>query len=126
MSKAFTMNLLKYVPAAVLLAFTLQAHAHTHLKAAVPANGSTVAEAPKDLVLTFSGPVRLTALTISKPDGSDEQKISALPADNAASITVPAPKLVAGQYLVNWRIVGADGHVMSGKFSFTVGSGKTG
>jgi len=118
-------NVLKWFVAPLLLAFALQAQAHTHLKEAVPANGSTVTQAPSNLVLTFSGPVRLTALSIAKPDGSDEKKIAPLPEASSASITVPAPKLVAGQYLVNWRIVGADGHVMSGKFSFTVAAAKT-
>jgi copper resistance protein C len=119
------MNALKWLVAPVLMAFALQAHAHTHLKSAVPAKDSTVAEAPSNIVLTFSGPARLTALTVTRQDGSDEKKISPLPAEPAATLTVPAPKLTAGQYLVNWRVVGADGHAMSGKFSFTVAPGKS-
>jgi methionine-rich copper-binding protein CopC len=119
------MNVLKWLAAPILVAFALQAQAHTHLKTAVPAKGSTVAEAPPNLVLTFSGPVRLTALTVTRQDGSDEKKIAPLPEEPTASITVPAPKLGAGQYLVNWRIVGKDGHVQSGKFGFTVAPGKS-
>jgi methionine-rich copper-binding protein CopC len=119
------MNALKWLAAPILMAFALQAQAHTHLKAAVPAKDSTVTEAPSNLVLTFSGPVKLTALTVARQDGSDEKKISPLPEGSSASITVPAPKLGAGQYLVNWRVVGADGHVMSGKYSFTVAAGKS-
>jgi methionine-rich copper-binding protein CopC len=119
------MKALRWFVAPLLIAFTLQAQAHTHLKAAVPANGSTVAQAPEKFVLTFSGPARLTALTISRPDGSDEKKIAPLPEESAASLTVTAPKLSAGEYLVNWRILGADGHAMSGKLTFTVGAPKT-
>ena len=50
---------------AALLAAALSgpAFAHTHLKAAVPADGSTVKAAPATFALTFSEPARLTALT---------------------------------------------------------------
>lgn len=114
------MKSLRYLAAAAVLAFASTAFAHTHLKEAVPANGSTVSQAPEMLVLSFSGAARLTALTITKEDGSDEKKISPLPEAPAARISVPAPKLAPGKYVVNWRVMGADNHPMSGKFTFTV------
>jgi methionine-rich copper-binding protein CopC len=97
---------------AVLGLLTAAAQAHTHLKAAVPAEGSTVKTSPDNITLTFTGAARLTALTI--------QKDTPLPAEAAAQLTVPTPKLAPGPYTVTWRIVSADNHVMSGKLHFTV------
>ena len=106
---------------AALLAAALSgpAFAHTHLKAAVPADGSTVKAAPATFALTFSEPARLTALTMQK-DGGAEQKITGLPAAAGTEATIAAPKLGNGRYTLNYRVVSADGHVMSGKISFTV------
>ena len=106
----------------VLVAASLAspALAHTHLDSTVPADGSTVAAAPAEFVLNFSGPTRLTALTIQR-DGGAEQKIAALPAAAAAAVRVAAPKLENGRHTLSYRVVGADGHVMNGKVTFTVG-----
>src|SRR5262249_49527913 len=97
------------------------AQAHTHLKAAVPADGSTVQASPEHIVLTFSEPARLTALTLQR-EGEKEQKLAPLPSVAAAQVTVPVPNLSAGRYVVTWRIVGADSHIMSGTLHFTVGA----
>jgi methionine-rich copper-binding protein CopC len=109
----------KWFTAAVLVVAAASAQAHTHLKEAVPAKDSTVKSSPENIMLTFSGPARVTVLTIQK-EGEKEQKLSPLPAEAAAHVRVPAPKLSPGKYTVNWRVVGADSHPMSGKFSFTI------
>lgn len=105
------------------LALAAVAQAHTHLKESVPANGSKVSAAPANIMLTFNEPTRVTALTIQK-EGDKEQKLEPLPAEAAAHVMVPAPKLAAGKYTVNWRAVGKDSHVMTGKIVFTVGEAK--
>lgn len=94
------------------------AHAHTHLKSSVPAEGSVVNAAPANIVLKFSEATRVTALTLQKEGGS-EQKL-AVPAAATAEVSVPAAKLEPGKYVVNYRVVGSDNHVMSGKVQFTV------
>lgn len=106
------------------LACSSVASAHTHLENSSPADGSTVASAPTQFVLTFGEAATLTALTIQK-DGGVEQKITTLPKQAAANLAVQAPRLDNGHYVLKWRVVGKDGHVMSGKFGFTVG-GKPG
>lgn len=96
------------------------AFAHTHLKSVVPVDGSTVQSAPTEFVLAFTEPSRIAALSVQK-EGAAEQKITALPATAVAEARVAAPKLEQGRYTLNYRVVGADGHVTSGKVSFTVG-----
>ena len=61
---------------------------------------------------------RATALTLQQ--GAATTKNLTLPAKAAKDLSVPVSGLTAGDYTVNWRVVGEDGHVMSGKFSFTV------
>lgn len=95
--------------------------AHTELKASVPANAATVEQAPENLELTFSAPVRLTALSIQK-DGGQKQSIGPLPAENTATFAVALPAEIGdGHYVVSWRALSEDTHVMSGEFMFAVG-----
>ncbi len=103
----------------VLLALASVAQAHTHLKEAMPADGSTVKAAPEQIMLTFSEAARVTALTIQK-DGGEEQKLAPLPTAASAHVMVPAPKLAPGKYTVSYRVVSDDNHVMSGKLHFTI------
>lgn len=100
--------------------FAGPAFAHTHLKFAVPADGSTVESAPSEFVLAFTEPSRITALSIQK-EGAAEQKIASLPAGAVAEAKIAAPKLENGRYVLSYRVVGADGHVTSGKVNFTIG-----
>ena len=110
----------QWTMAALIALFAANAHAHTHLKDSVPAEGSTVAVSPPNIVLKFSEPTRLTALAVKKSDGS-EQKLAPLPTSPAPEVTVRAPEQLApGKYSLVWRAVAADGHIMSGELHFTI------
>lgn len=94
------------------------AFAHTHLTRSLPADRSRVS-APQRFELHFSGMTKLTALTLLQ--GTQVPiRLVPLPEKPASDFVVPAPKLAPGNYVVEWRAVGDDGHVMSGKFSFVV------
>jgi methionine-rich copper-binding protein CopC len=100
------------------MAVSAVAGAHTQLQTSVPTDKSRV-QAPAVIELRFSEPALLTALTLQK--GKDAATtIKDLPAKASAHFAVPVPKLAAGDYVVNWRAASDDGHVMSGKFAFTV------
>jgi len=104
--------------ASALLALTSVAQAHTHLKEATPADKSVVNTAPTNVVLKFSAAAKVTALTLHK-DGAADQKLTASPDTAAAEVTAALPKLSPGSYSVDYRVVSADGHIMTGKLSFT-------
>jgi|SRR5581483_1333925 len=93
--------------------------AHAHLKKAVPADGGVVSSAPANVVLSFSEPARLTACWIQKGEGS-KQKIDGLPTTPGADISVPLPKLEPGIYVLSWKAVGDDMHIVPGQIHFTV------
>ncbi len=109
----------KWLVGAGVLALAAAAQAHTHLKQSAPAEGSVVTAAPTNIVLTFSESARVTALTVQK-EGEAAQKLAPLPSTPAEQVTVPAPKLAPGKYVVNWRVVSDDNHIMSGKLHFTI------
>jgi len=100
-----------------LVATTVLAHAQ--LKKAVPADGGVLGATPGNVVLTFSEPARLTACWLQKGDGP-KQKVTGLATAPAQEISVPVPQLEAGSYVLSWRVVGDDGHVLPGQIHFTV------
>ncbi|HEV3182602.1 MAG TPA: copper resistance CopC family protein [Steroidobacteraceae bacterium] len=112
------MTVTKWFTGSALFLLVATAHAHAHLTAAVPAEGSA-GKAPEHVVLTFSEAARITAMTLQR-EGEEARKLSPLPTEMAARITVPLPKLLPGKYTLSWRVVGDDGHVVPGALHFTV------
>jgi methionine-rich copper-binding protein CopC len=105
-----------------LAATTMQAAlAHTELAETVPADRAVVQAAPDHVQLRFSEPVRLTALSVQK-DGQPKRSLGPLPAETAERLTIALPALDDGHYVVTWRALSEDTHVMSGEFMFAVGS----
>ena len=93
------------------------AHAHTQLSASSPEDGATIA-APEKISLTFSEAVRLTAVSIVK--GEEDRALEIEVTAPATEFTLAAPALEPGTYIVRWRALSADTHVMSGEFTFTI------
>ena len=93
--------------------------AHNRLRSSDPGDGSTVARTPAAVVLTLDQPpvAMGTRVVVTGPGGG--------------SVSRGAPELVdqtvrqplaggapAGRYTVEWRVTSADGHPISGRFSF--------
>ena len=95
------------------------AHAHAHLVASTPTEGSVLATPPTALTLTFSEAARVTALSVQR-EQEPKIPIHELPTVTAVTVTIGLPALSAGAYTVSWRVVAADGHVMSSQLHFTV------
>jgi methionine-rich copper-binding protein CopC len=102
----------------LVLLWSTGALAHAHLTDSSPVDGSQMLEGPAALVLTFSEAVQLTALSIQRTGGTP-QKL-ALPEQVAARISVALPRLPGGAYVVRWRTLGSDGHVVPGQLRFTI------
>jgi methionine-rich copper-binding protein CopC len=108
------------VYSALLSLVAASAFAHSELTASMPADNATVETAPNELMLHFSEPVRLTALTVTKA-GEAQKNLSPLPTRSLKDFSVASPGLASGQYTVRWRALSADAHVMTGQFAFAVG-----
>lgn len=106
--------------AAAMLALTGIAQAHTHLESAMPADNSVLSSSPEEIMLHFSEPTRLTALSVQKAGDKEAAVVSSLPKEASAALTVPIQVAGPGKYKISWRAVGKDNHVMSGALQFTV------
>lgn len=113
---------------AVMTAFgTVPASAHTVLVSADPAAEATLASGPAKVTATFNEELQTTfaAMAVIGPDGnlwsSGEPEVRG----TVAGIAV-RPLGPAGRYTVNYRVTSADGHVVTGSWSFTVTGGGTG
>ena len=96
--------------------------AHAHMEMSVPAANSTVASMPAQIMLHFSEATKLTAVSVEKADGSGKQELKA-GTDAKAMFMIASPKLGAGVYVIKWRGLSDDSHVVNGTVKFTV-SGK--
>ena len=117
--------------ASLLAAFAPSvAHAHGRLKSSLPAAGAALTAVPRELRLDFSESPDLTFSSIRLVSaGGREIPLAriAYAADSRRSLTVAiAAALEAGRYTVVWQMAGDDGHVLRGKFDFTVAVGASG
>ena len=112
---------MKRVLATALLTLTFSsfAHAHVHLQRSTPADRSVVSASPQKIEMAFSQAVRMTALTLQKA-GEESQPLTGWPKESAQLISVPLQALTPGEYVVSWRALGQDNHLMNGTFRFTI------
>ncbi|MFM8382540.1 MAG: copper resistance protein CopC, partial [Actinomycetota bacterium] len=105
------------------------AAAHADLLVSNPAASAILERAPEEIVLDFSEPVstiegsvELYAETGIRVDIGT----AAVAADDPSRVVAAdVPALEAGQFVVAWRVLSADGHLAEGAFSFQVGTSST-
>ena len=113
-------------PVVVLLALLFCASpvtAHSLLLESIPAAQSTVDASPAELRLRFNNRIekRLSRLRLVDERGTAVDLPVA--ADGAADwLTAALPAVAPGRYRVEWQVLSTDGHVVSGRFTFTVNS----
>jgi methionine-rich copper-binding protein CopC len=109
------------IAALAISALAGQARAHVDLTKASPAANAR-GPAPAAIRLEFSGRIepKFSGLELVKADGSKAPVASAVGPDGRVLVARPAAALAPGAYKVMWRIVSADGHRMTGDYSFTV------
>ncbi|MGB3355733.1 MAG: copper resistance CopC family protein, partial [Mycobacterium sp.] len=95
------------------------AWAHATRIAGDPAENTELTEQPTRVSATFNEPMqpRFAAMTVIGPDG--EQWSEGEPGVDGAVISVGVrPGGPAGEYTVNYRATSADGHVVTGSWSY--------
>ena len=108
------------------LAFSLQAFpalAHSPMSSSSPADGEVLAAAPNALEMKFRGRARLVRLTLTGARSGQVKLSEEHLMVEKHRHTVALPAIAADKYMVRWRALSADGHLVKGSFSFTVGSG---
>lgn len=104
---------------AATLATATAALAHAKTEDTTPEGGATV-ETLEVIELRFDDPMRVTAISLTGPDGDLEitRETGLDPVTEFRAM--PPEKVPAGAYTVDWRGLSADGHPMQGSFGFMV------
>jgi copper transport protein len=101
------------------------AFAHAALVESTPVDGAVLDTAPREVVLRFSEPVKVTDGSLRVYDDRavrvDRAEASLDAGDSVLRLPLPAD-LVEGTYLVSWRVLSEDSHVIKGGFVFSVGT----
>jgi methionine-rich copper-binding protein CopC len=105
---------------AALLAGIASANAHATLDRATPPVGSTVAQAPSQLTLTFTEKLEpsFSGATVTNASG---QRVDSGAKASGTSIQISLKPLPPGRYKVNWHVLSVDTHKTQGSYSFSVG-----
>jgi methionine-rich copper-binding protein CopC len=108
------------------LVTTVPAAAHNGLVGSDPANGSSVAQTPGAVVLTFDEPALAlgTQVVVTGPDGPAS---TGAPELVNATVRQPlVPGAPAGSYTIDWRVTSVDGHPITGQIAFFTGAAGAG
>ncbi|WP_330084735.1 copper resistance CopC family protein [Methylocystis iwaonis] len=98
------------------------ARAHSFLVEANPSSKDHVATAPKAVKLRFGGGVEPKYSKLSIEDASGKvlgEGANGVP-DKPRELSMDAPELAAGKYVVRYRVLSTDGHIVEGSYEFTV------
>lgn len=99
------------------------AAAHATQVGSDPATGAILDDPPRQVVLTFSEPVRLLPdrITVIGPQG-DPLAIGE-PTTEGAEVVIPVPEVFdIGTYLVSYRVVSQDSHPVTGALTYSLGA----
>jgi methionine-rich copper-binding protein CopC len=112
-------SMARCLAAACLMAMATAAPAHGE-GTTQPADGASLAEPPETIAVAFEAPTTVTNLKVTGPDGAVELASPPTPKPTKSVQIEPAEPLGPGEYTVQWRAIGSDGHAFKGKMSFTV------
>ncbi|MEV5117016.1 copper resistance CopC family protein [Peribacillus frigoritolerans] len=104
----------------LFILFSKQALAHTSLEDSTPKDGEVMTEPVRELTLIFGTKVEQNSrISVSNSNGEPVKLGNFVIEEEEMWATFLQP-LKNGNYKVDWEIIGADGHPIEGKFSFSV------
>jgi methionine-rich copper-binding protein CopC len=113
-----------------VLAVPTAGAAHARLVRASPADGASLATAPRELALCFNERLdrHFHAIEVgSEPTAGGRSPLRPTPltatvdSRDGTCVIAELPSLAPGAYVVRWRVVSRDGHVTRGQIQFRVG-----
>lgn len=94
--------------------------AHSPLDGTTPANKAVVVAVPSEVLLDFKGDVRLTRVAMTHAGKHSEDMDIGDQTSFTKELSLPLENMGTGEYLIEWRGLGTDGHTLNGTFSFIV------
>lgn len=104
---------------ATMVGLAAPASAHARLEASSPKEGSTLTATPPEIMLRFNEPIQSGLNEVSVRTGSTDATDGNLEVDGGTVYQPLKSSLPAGSYTVSYKVVSADGHPISGSYSFT-------
>ena len=114
----FLRNLIATV--AVFSVTVVPAFAHTSIVSSNIEDGSQIEAAPASFDFSFGADIGLAGLELETLDGDPVEVAFERTRETGKSFSVPLPMLEPGTYVLKWRAVAKDGHVMKGEVDFTI------
>jgi len=120
-SSAAAMTTIVALAALTVAGSALPASAHAELISSDPESGAVLDSAPDAVTLTFEDDLRPEgrALVVTAPDDERVDRRSTLTVDGPVMSVTLDPLTTSGVYRVAYRVVSADGHPVSGEYTFT-------
>ena len=113
-------NIVRFGLAALLLTAAMTVAAHQAALSSTPEDGASLQASPESIGIEFDGPMRITQFEVSGPGGAVPLTDDPDSEPSQQYFVTPAETLEAGDYEVSWRGLAGDGHMMSGRFGFSV------
>ena len=119
MTRLLAATALAGLVALALLGATGRAAAHNSLVSSDPADGARLASGPAAIRLTFDQPVRdgFNTVAVTGPDNTRWATGQVVAGGSSVSAAL-LPLGPAGEYVIGYRIVSADGHPVTGTVRF--------
>ena len=102
--------------------FSQAACAHTSVVNTYPTYKTTMTTMVDHITIEFTDTLMLlgdkdvNTMVVTAPDGSEVEISSPLVNQNSLTVQLPRGDYVDGTYIVNYRVVSADGHPVSGSY----------
>lgn len=94
--------------------------AHSPLDETTPAHEAIVADVPAEVEMDFKGDIRLTRVVMTHAGKHSVDMELGSQTEFGQGFAMPLENMGSGEYVIEWRGLGADGHAMNGSFSFIV------
>ena len=119
LSRALSVVLALFTALALALLGAAPASAHAQLVETDPADGEQLDEAPTSVELTFSEHIEQIGSQVVITDAGGTEVQDGDPQIDGPTLTQDLiDERPEGSYTVQWRVVSADGHPVSGEFTF--------
>lgn len=105
---------------ASVVSFSAVAWAHTTIISSNIEDGAKLASAPDAFEFSFGAKVGLAGLELETLAGDPVELDFEQHTTMGKDYSVPLPTLEVGAYILKWRAVAKDGHVMRGEVDFTI------
>lgn len=105
---------------AVISIAAATASAHTSIVSSNIESGSQIEVAPASFDFSFGADIGLAGVELETLDGYPVEIAFERPREMGKSFSVPLPMLEPGPYILKWRAVAKDGHVMKGEVGFAI------